>query len=138
MASRFDFVPASSNANALVSTQLIVAVEVGGTVVGREQQIEVAVAIKIGVSQTAPDLGLRETAANFGGRVVKSSLTIVEKQLRWLRVSDSTNVAHGVVNVSVDHGQVECAIEVGVEESATESQFVLRGEPNAALGRDVV
>ena len=47
-----------SNANASVSGELVVAIKIGGAVVGRDQQIEIAVAIKIAVSQAAPDFGL--------------------------------------------------------------------------------
>ena len=68
IASRFDFVPTSRMRMLLFPAELIVAVEVGGAVVGRDQQIKVAVAIKIAVSQSAPDLGLSETAADFAGR----------------------------------------------------------------------
>ncbi len=43
----------------------IVAVEVGGAVVGGDEQIEVAVAIEICVSKATPDFGTAKSVAEF-------------------------------------------------------------------------
>ena len=102
MASRFDFVPTRRKRMLLISGVLIVAIKISWAVVRGHQQIEIAVAIKIGVSKSASDFGLAEAVAHFGGYVAKHSMTIIQKQLRRLRVANvATNVAHRVIDVSV-------------------------------------
>ena len=114
---------------------LVVAIQISGTIVGGDQQIEVAIAIEVAVGQTASDFRLIETAAGFGGDIAESSLAIVEKQLRWLRVSDvAADVAHGLVDVAIGHGEIQPAVEVDVEKGAAESQAVSGGDPTPDWG----
>ena len=88
------------------------------------QQIEIAVAVKIAVGQTATNFGLAEATTDFSRHVVKDSFAIVQKKLRRLRIADSANVAHGVVNMTIHHGKVERAVEIGIEKYAAESQSI--------------
>jgi len=54
-------------ADAAVSGLLIVAVEIGGTVIGGEEEIEIAVAIEIRDGEAAAYFGLGETAPELSG-----------------------------------------------------------------------
>ena len=63
IASRFDFVPTSRNRMLRLPASLIVAIEKRRTVVGGQQDVQVAVAIEVAVRQPAADFGLVEPAA---------------------------------------------------------------------------
>ena len=63
MASRFDLVPTSRNRRLRLPASLIVAEEHGGPVVGRHQQVDVAVAVEVAAREAAADARLREPAA---------------------------------------------------------------------------
>src|SRR5437016_11447827 len=89
------------------------------------QQIEIAVTIKIAVGQAAADFRLAEAAANFSSYIVKDSFAVVQKKLRRLRIADSANVTHSVINVTIHHGKVERAVEIGIEKYAAEAQSIL-------------
>src|SRR6476646_6852061 len=125
------------NTNALVSAELVIAIQVSRAVVGSDQQVEIAIAIKIAASQSTPDLGLSETAADSTVRIAKSYLAVVAEQLRRLGIADAANVPHRVVNVSVDDRQIKPAIEIGIQKYATESQLIFRGKSDSARGGDV-
>ncbi len=102
IASRFDFVPVEMEADTVVSGELVVAIEVCGPVVGGHAYVEIAVSIEVGVAEAAADLRLAECFAGGCSDVLKFSLPIIEKNLRWLRVADvAANVADSIVNVSV-------------------------------------
>ena len=88
----------------------------------------IAVAIKIAVSQSAADLGLRETAADFARPRRETSLALVQEQMRRLRVADvAANVAHRVVNVAVGDHQIEPAVEIEVGRNTQPNPNVVRG-----------
>ena len=52
-----------SKTNAVISGKLVVPVEVSGTAVSGQQQVEVAIAIEVSIGQTAPNLRLIEFAS---------------------------------------------------------------------------
>src|SRR5580658_2410988 len=113
--------------DALVSGEIVVAQQNGGAVVGRQQNIQISVAIEIAVAQSAAHARLREIGANAGGDVVEIPVSIVQKKLRRLRVADvAANVAHCFIDVAIGHGQVHRAIKIDVEKGAAESQRVHR------------
>src|SRR5258708_28024159 len=90
-------------------------------------------AIEIAVGKPSSDLWLTEAAADFGCHVNECSLSAVQEKLRWLRVSDAVDIAHRVIDMPVHDCQIECAIQIGVEKHASESQFVFRRQPYSAL-----
>src|SRR6266481_4401676 len=103
-------------ADAAVSGLLVVAVEVGGAVVGSEEEIEIAVAIEIGNGEAATDFGLGEAATELVGDFHKFSVALIQKKLRCLSVADvAADVADGVVDMTVGYCEIEAAVEVGVE-----------------------
>ena len=53
MPSRFDFVPTSADAQPVIAVAAVVAEQVGGAVVGGDQDVEIAVAIEIGIGRAA-------------------------------------------------------------------------------------
>ena len=58
--------------------------------------------------------------------------------MRRLRISHvAANVAHGLVDVSIGHGEVEPAIQVDVQKSAAKTQAVPGGDAHPGLRRDV-
>ena len=65
--------------DAAISGYLVVAIKVCGAVVGRDQQIEIAVAIEVAVRQAASDFWLIETAAGFGATSRKLPLPLFRK-----------------------------------------------------------
>ena len=110
-----------------------------GTVVRGHQKIEVAVAVEVAIAQSAPDPRLAEVRANLRGDVAERVVTSVEKKLRSLRITDiAANIADRFVDVAVCHRKVRQAIEIGVEEHATKSQRVHRGQSHSRLRSHVL
>jgi len=63
----------------------------------------------------------------------------IQKELRRLRVADiAAYVAHGFVNVSIGDGQIEQAVEIGVEKNAAEAERVDGRQSDAGLDGDVL
>ncbi len=120
---------------ALRIEDLIVAEKIRRTVVGGEEQVEVAVAIEVCIGEAAPDFRLAEVGTSFTGDVTEGSIALVEKQLWRLGVADiAANVSDGVVDVAVGDGEIEGAVEVKVGEDASEPEHIFGG--GAQAGRD--
>src|SRR5437868_9444799 len=60
--------------DAPISCQLIVAIEICGTIVCGDEEIDIAIAIEVPVGEATPDFRLIEAAACFCRRIVKTSL----------------------------------------------------------------
>ncbi len=59
--------------------------------------------------------------------------------MRRLRVADvSANVAHRLVDVAVGDDEIEQAVEIGIDEGASESERIARCDADARCGGDVV
>src|SRR5882724_9033617 len=109
----------------MVPRRLIVAVEIGGTVIRGDEEIQIAVAIEVAVGEAAPNFRLLEAATNIGGHVAKTLLARVKKKLWWLGIANiAANVANRFINVSVGHGEVEPAIQVDIKKCAAETQTI--------------
>src|SRR5882762_10710008 len=93
--------PDQANPDAPVPGSLVGAVEIGWAVVGGDQEIKIAVTIEIAVGKPSSDLRLTETTADLSGHVNESSLPAVQEKLRWLGVTDTADIAHRVVDMSV-------------------------------------
>jgi len=111
---------------------LIVAVQIGRTVVGGHQDVQVAVAVKICVGKAAADFWRFETTTNLAGNVAEYSAARIQKNLGRLRVSDvAADVADGFINMTVGDGEVQSAVEIDVEENAAKSESVPGGRADA-------
>ena len=56
-----------------MAPELVVAVKMGGAVVGGDQDVQVAVIIEITERRAAPYFGRRKVRARFGGRLQSQS-----------------------------------------------------------------
>src|ERR1035441_1057114 len=124
--------------DAAIPAELIIAIQVRGPVVSRKQQIEIAVAVEVGICKPAADFRLVELSANFCGNLAKASPATIQEELGRLRISHvAANVADGLVDVSVGDGEVEPAIQVHVQKNTAETKAVPRCNPYTRLWRDV-
>src|SRR5258708_34600680 len=97
-----------------------------GSVVGGDEHVEIAVVIEIAKRRAATDFGTSKIVAGLGCHIVESVAAAVQEKMRRLGVTGiGADVAHGVVDVAVDHGQVEQAVEFGVQKTAAASQAAL-------------
>src|ERR1700737_4546890 len=112
-------------ANAVISRQLVVAVEIGRTVVCGQQNVQVPIAIKVGVRQTAADLGLSKSAVHVARDILEFPSAQIQEELRRLGVAHvAVNVANSFLDVSVSDRQIEEAVEVYIEKCAAEAQCI--------------
>ena len=81
------FRPYEPETNGSMSIQLIVAVKMDGPLVGGDEDIQVSIAIEIAKCCAAPDLGIREAAAQGSGHVLESTAALIEKQMGRLRIA---------------------------------------------------
>src|SRR5580765_7817516 len=124
--------------DAVVAGKLVVAIQVSGTVIGRDEQVQVAVAVEIAVGKASTDFGTVKFGARLRGNLAEDPLAAVEEELWRLSVSDiAANVANSLVDVSVGNGEVEPAVEVDVEKRAAEAEAVSGGNAHPRLRRDV-
>src|SRR5579863_2761128 len=125
--------------NAAISDAVLVAVEIRGPVVGGQQQIEISIAIEVAIGQPASHFRLREAFSRESCDIAKLPAAGIQEKLRRLRVSDiSPNVAHGFLDVAVDHREVEPAVEIGIKKNAAESQRGFRGQADTSGNRNIV
>ena len=118
---------------------MLVAVKVRRAVVRSYQDIEVAVAIKIAISQTAADFRSIKSSAGFARDILKFSAALIQKKLRGLRVANiSAYVADGFVDVPVGDRQVELAVQVDIEKKTPEAQCIFGRRANSCEGRNVI
>src|SRR5262249_47864734 len=105
--------------------------KIGGPVISREEQVDVAVAVKVGDGQAATDFGLAEVGPNFLCHVAKLSVAQITKELRWLGVSDvAANVPDRFVDVPVGKRQIQITVEVEIGEDTAEAQHRFSGSPD--------
>src|SRR5437879_13514476 len=117
--------------DAAVRGQLIVTEEKGRSVVRGHQNVEISVTIEVGVRQTTADLWLVESSACLGSHIAEGPISLVEKKLWRLGVTDiASDVPYRFIDMTVRDHQVKCAVELGIEKHAPESQSVLRRKPD--------
>ena len=109
-----------------------------GAAVGGDEEIEVAVAVKIAKRHAAADLRGRKLAAHLGGGVAEASGAIVDKQARHLGMRNpAAEAAHGVVDVTVGDHQLQVAVEIEVGKHAAEAQAFTRRHAHARRHRAI-
>ena len=125
---------------AAVAGGLIVAKEHRRAVVGRHQQVDVAVAIEVAAREPAADPRLREAGAGRRRHVAKRAVALIQEQVRRLRVADvAADVPHGLVDVAVGDDEIERAVEIEIGEDAAEPERVrATAAPTPARDRDVL
>src|SRR5258707_819852 len=109
-----------------------------GAVVSSNQKIEIAVAIKVRISQAASDFRLIELSANFRRDIAKTSLFSIQKKLGRLGIAHiAANVANCLIDMPVGDGKVEPAIQVDIQKRTTKSQAVSGRDSHSGLRRNV-
>jgi len=94
--------------NGVISGRLIVAIEISGAVICREQHIDVTVAIKISAGEAAADFCGLEATRDLGSDVAKFGFAGIQEKLGSLCVAGvAANVADGVVDVAIGDEQIE-------------------------------
>ena len=119
----------------------VVPVQTRRALIGRDQQIQVAVAVEVAISQAASHFGRGEATAGQGSHVPKDASPAVQKEVGRLGITGvAANLSDGLVNVTVDGHQVEPAVQIDVQEGAPEAQAVARSLAHAgadcAIGVD--
>src|SRR5579864_664461 len=100
-----------AKADAAVARQLVVAEEERGAVICGHQQVQVAIAVKIGAGQPAAHFRPVKRGAQLCRDIMEAPLAVIEEQLRRLRVAHvAANVANGLVNVSVGDYQIQGSV----------------------------
>jgi hypothetical protein len=96
--------PSQMEANAVVSRKLVVTVKIRGAIVCRDEQVEIAVAVKISVRQPAADFRRTKPFAQIISYIAKHALSVVQKKLRRLRVADiAADISYGIVDVAIHY-----------------------------------
>src|SRR5437660_1333121 len=117
----------------------IVTVQMGGTIVGSHEDVEVAVAVEIAVSEATADLWRSEASSRFVCSIAKFSTTLIQEKLRRLSVAGvASYIANGFVNVTVGDGEVESAIKINIEEHAAEAESIFGGCTHTGRNGNVV
>ena len=138
-----DAVAVGSSANGLhpqhvVLVAVVVSQQSRRAVVGGDQQIKIAVVIKISVGCAAAYDCSLQRGPDFGGYFLKLALAQISKKMRGLRVLDlRLHHADVVGDVAVYRENVGQAIEVVVEKESAEGQR-LGGYPLQASSRGFV
>ena len=116
----------------------IVAIEVGGAIVGGQKNIEVAVSVEVCKGETAADLRSVKAATGQASNVLKPSAAI-QKKLRRLRVAHvATDVANGLVDMAIRNCKVQVSVEVDIKEQAAEAKRISGGCANPSESCDIV
>src|SRR5205085_6584308 len=98
-----------------------------GTVIGGDQDVEIAIVVEIAECRATADLGLSKICTRLRRYIVKSGGPPVQKQMGRLLVTRvSPEIAHGVVDVAVHHQEVQQTIQIRIEKEAAEPQAALR------------
>ena len=93
------------------------------TTVGRDQHIERAIVINVGVGCAPRDFRAGKCRTHLLGYFLKPSATQIAEQVRRFRVGDALlHPLDFVFNVAVGHENIGPAVVVVIEEEATESQ----------------
>src|SRR5262249_6385200 len=111
--------------NRTIAGELIVAVQPGRAVVGRDQQIQISVAVEVCECETATDFGLAEITADRSSEVAKSPVSLIHEQMRRLGISDvAPDVSDSLLDVTIRDDEIEPAVEVQIGKCAAESERV--------------
>src|ERR1051325_7413998 len=88
--------------DAVVPSQLIVAKENRRTIVGGQQDVQIAIAIEISVSQSAADARFLQPAPSISCHIMEFPAPQIHKEWRRLGVAHiSANVPDGLIDVSI-------------------------------------
>ena len=101
----------------------IIAKKISGAVVRSEQQIHIAIAIKIGKSEPASNASGGKISSIPAGDILEFSFAKIEEEVRRLSVANvAANIADGIVDVAVRDDQIETAIKIEIGKTATEPE----------------
>jgi len=110
----------------------VVAEEIGRAVVGGEQEVEIAIAIEVGESESAANRGTAKSPPLLRQHP-EIYLCRDSENMRRLGVANiAANVADSVVDVAVGDDEVQAAIEIEVGKAAAKSECGFGGPPTPA------
>ena len=118
------------HAQEVARARRIVAQQVGRALVGRQQQVEIAIVVIVGIRRTAPDDGPGEPGVGPWLQLREGAVATIPEQLRPLRVGHVAQVFF-IDHVAVDHEEVRPAIEISVEEKQAKGDHAQRRRGNA-------
>ena len=117
----------------------IVAIKISRSLIRRDQQIEIAIAIEIAIRQRAPHLRRGKASAHLVRDIVKTPVAAVQEQMRRLRVTVIPgDIANRFVDVPVDRREIEMPIQIHIEKRAPEAEAHARRRADAGLRRHIL
>ena len=118
---------------AAIAGELVVAKQRRRRVVCRHKHVDVPVAVEVAERQASPDSRPGELLPGVRRGVPECPAAPIQEQMRRLRVPHvAANIPHRLVDVSVDHQDIESAVEIDVEETAAEAERAREGAPMPA------
>ena len=112
----------------------VVAQQVGGALVGCQQQVEVAVVVIVGIRRAAPNDRSGEPAVGSWLQLLEGAVPAVPEELWPLRVGHVAQVLF-IDHMAIDHEEVLPAIEVSVEEKQPKGDHAQRRRSDASAVR---
>ena len=122
------------HAQEVASARRVVAQQVGRALVGRQQQVEVAVVVIVGIGRAAPDDGPGEPGVGLWLQLLEGAVTAIPEQLWPLRVGHVAQVLF-IGHMAIDHEEILPAIEVSVEEKQAKGDHAQRRRGDASAVR---
>ena len=117
----------------------VIAKKTSGAVVRSEQQIHIAIAIKIGKSEPASNASGGKISSIAAGDILEFSFAEIEEEVRRLSIANvAANIADGIVDVAVRDDQIETAIKIEIGKAATKAESCFRRASDTGGYRDVI
>ena len=93
-----------------------------------EEKIQISISVEIAIGQSTPDFRCVEATAKLRGDIAEPALSVIEEEMGRLCVAMiARDVANRIIDMSVDCRQIEMSIEIGIQESASETEPQARG-----------
>src|SRR5947207_4458624 len=116
----------------------VIAKKISGAIVRCEQQIHIAIAIKIGKSEPASNASGGKISSIAAGDILEFSFAEIEEEVRRLSIANvAANIADGIVDVAVRDDQIETAIKIEIGKAATKAESCYRRASDTGGCRDV-
>ena len=122
------FRPGDPQPQGAVAVEQIVPVKECRTLIRSEEEVDIAIVVKIAVGEPPCDFRSGKVAPKFRGDIAEAAAALVEEEVRILGIAGvGTHVSHGGVDMPVDDAEIQPAVEVRVEKGAAEAQAIARG-----------
>src|SRR5438552_6561676 len=111
----------------MVPRELIVTEQEGRAFVCGHENIEIAITIKVAISQATPDFRAGKFGAGLRSNISKITPSVIEKKMWRLGIANiASYVAYGFIDVTVCNDQIRRAVQIGIEEYTSDSHAVFR------------